>query len=443
MSFPRHSKYKASGVEWLGEVPEQWDVRKIRWLFEIRKRIAGDLGFDVFSITQQGIRIKDLESNDGQISMDYSKYQMVEVGDFAMNHMDLLTGGVDIASTRGVTSPDYRVVTIKDYAICHDRFFLALFQMCYRNKIFYGFGQGSSQLGRWRMPTEQFLDFVFPLPPLHEQVAIASFLDRETAKIDALVGEQRRLTELLKEKRQAVISHTVTKGLNADASLLDSGIDWLGKVPKHWNIAGLTKYIPVLVDYRGRTPTKVDDGVFLVTAKNIRDGKIDYFASEEFIAENEYEEVMRRGKLEIGDVLFTTEAPLGQVANVDRVEVALAQRVIKFRGDPDVLDNYFLKYWLMGTFAQADMEQLATGSTALGIKGSKVGQIRLCLPPLIEQVAIVRFLDEELAKLDTLTAEAQRAIDLLQERRTALISAAVTGQIDVRGLDYLEEEAAA
>ena len=166
--------------------------------------------------------------------MDYSKYQLVEVGDFAMNHMDLLTGGVDIAATRGVTSPDYRVVTIRDYSTCHDRFFLGLFQMCYRNKIFYGFGQGSSQLGRWRLPTEQFLDFVFPLPPLAEQTQIAGFLDRETGKIDELVAEQRRLMELLKEKRQAVISRAVTRGLNPAAPLKSSGIEWLGAVPAHW-----------------------------------------------------------------------------------------------------------------------------------------------------------------------------------------------------------------
>ncbi|MGB7746628.1 MAG: restriction endonuclease subunit S [Verrucomicrobiia bacterium] len=440
MSFPRYSKYKESGEEWLGQIPDHWNSRKVRWLFEIKKRIADALGFDVFSITQQGIKVKDLESNDGQISMDYSKYQIVEIGDFAMNHMDLLTGGVDIASSRGVTSPDYRVITIRDSSTNHDRYFLYLFQMAYRNKIFYAYGQGSSQLGRWRLPTEQFKDFQFPVPLKAEQENVAAFLDRETAKIDELVAEQQRLMELLKEKRHAIISHAVTRGLNPTVPMKASGIAWLGEVPAHWEVVGMTKYLSSLVDYRGRTPTKVDEGVFLLTARNIRDGKVDYTTSEEFIPESEYEDVMRRGKPEIGDVLFTTEAPLGQVANMDRTDVALAQRVIKFRGQTGILDNYFLKYWLMGCFAQADMEQLATGSTALGIKGSKVVQLRLCLPPNDEQRKIVTFLDTELAKLDDLTGEAQRAIDLLQERRTALISAAVTGQIDVRPL--LKKEAA-
>ena len=183
MSFSKYPKYKDSGVEWLGDVPEHWKVRKVRWLCTIKKRIAGELGHDVLSITQQGIKVKNLEGNDGQLSMDYSKYQFVEIGDFAMNHMDLLTGYLDIASARGVTSPDYRVFSIRDTDACHDEYILSVFQMGYRNKIFYAYGQGSSQLGRWRLPTEQFNELPFPLPPQDEQRKIASFINRETAKM--------------------------------------------------------------------------------------------------------------------------------------------------------------------------------------------------------------------------------------------------------------------
>lgn len=167
MSFPRYERYKDSGVEWLGEVPEGWDIRKIRRLCEIKKRVVGELGYDVLSITQQGLKIRDIDCNDGQLSMDYSKYQLVEIGDFAMNHMDLLTGYVDISTGLGVTSPDYRVFSIRDQTVCHDRYVLYLFQMGYKNRIFYAFGQGSSQLGRWRLPTEQFNELTFPVPPLH------------------------------------------------------------------------------------------------------------------------------------------------------------------------------------------------------------------------------------------------------------------------------------
>jgi len=112
VSFPRYESYKDSGVEWLGEVPKGWGIARVKHLFEIKKRIAGVEGYEVLSITQQGIKVKDIESGDGQLSMDYSKYQFVEFGDFAMNHMDLLTGYVDISPVLGVTSPDYRVFSV-------------------------------------------------------------------------------------------------------------------------------------------------------------------------------------------------------------------------------------------------------------------------------------------------------------------------------------------
>lgn len=270
------------------------------------------------------------------------------------------------------------------------------------------------------------------LPPVEEQNAIVPFLDRETAKIDTLISEQTKLLTLLAEKRQATISHAVTRGLNAKVPMKDSGVPWLGEIPTHWDVVGLTKYLESVVDYRGRTPTKVDDGIFLVTAKNIRNGAIDYLASQEYIDASEYSEVMRRGLPLKGDVLFTTEAPLGQVAMVDREDIALAQRIIKFRAMPERLTNEYLKAWIVGSACQFNLEQLATGSTALGIKGSKIGQVRLCLPPLDEQDKIVRHIDAEAAKLDTLKAEAERAIALLKERRSALIAAAVTGKVDVR-----------
>ena len=124
MSFPRYEQYKNSGADWLGYVPDHWETRRLRFVVEIKKRIVGELGPDILSITQQGIRVRDIESNDGQVSMDYSKYQTVEPGDFAMNHMDLLTGYVDISAVSGVTSPDYRVFSTRRDCGCDDRYLL-------------------------------------------------------------------------------------------------------------------------------------------------------------------------------------------------------------------------------------------------------------------------------------------------------------------------------
>jgi type I restriction enzyme, S subunit len=170
-----------------------------------------------------------------------------------------------------------------------------------------------------------------------------------------------------------------------------SGVEWLGKIPEHWESVGLTKYLKSLVDYRGKTPEKSKDGVFLVTARNIKNGIIDYSLSQEFVKDDEYDEIMRRGKPEIGDVLLTTEAPLGEVANVDNTSIALAQRIIKMQGRIDRLDNYFLKYWILGSSFAQNLQSLCTGSTALGIKASKLCLLKVLLPPLDEQESIAHF----------------------------------------------------
>ena len=172
--------------EWLDTIPSDWKQSKIKHRFKIKKRIAGELGHNVISITQRGAKIKDTESGKGQLSMDYSKYQLVEPGDFLMNHMDLLTGYIDIAKFDGVTSPDYRVFELIDID-SHPKYFLYIFQHCYRSKIFYAYGRGSSHFGRWRFPTVEFEDFYIPVPSINEQKLISSYLDKQTTQINSLI----------------------------------------------------------------------------------------------------------------------------------------------------------------------------------------------------------------------------------------------------------------
>jgi len=442
MSFPRYPEYKDSGVEWLGGVPGHWEVKRLRFVAELNPSKSEISALDrdtavsflpMEAIADDGTLNLDKEKTISEVESGYTYFRDGDVtvakitpcyenGKGAL--MKGLVNGIGFGTTELIVArprPDQIIGSYLHYLFISPDFR----------------GTGESHMygagGQKRVPDAFVRNFATAFPPVQEQAQIAAFLDRETAKIDGLVAEQRRLMELLKEKRQAVISHAVTRGLNPNAPMKPSGIEWLGDVPAHWNIGGLTRFIGPVVDYRGRTPTKVDDGVFLVTARNIRSGKIDYDASEEFVDPESAASLLARGRPEIGDLLFTMEAPLGQVALIDRVDIALAQRVVKFRGHPNVMRNDYLLYWFMSNACQARLETLATGSTALGIKASKLGMIECLVPPTDEQLSIVCHIEREAAKLDTLTAEAQHAIDLLQERRTALISAAVTGQIDVRG----------
>src|SRR6266516_457553 len=255
-------------------------------------------------------------------------------------------------------------------------------------------------------------------PSLDEQKKIALFLDSETQKIDSLISKKQTLIDLLKEERAAIINQAVTKGIDPNVEMKDSGIEWLGRIPNHWRPVPLKKHLLSVVDYRGKTPTKREDGeIFLVTARNIKGGIINYTLSQEYISKDDYNQVMQRGKPIIGDVLFTTEAPLGEVASVDRDDIALAQRIIKFRANPEYLDNYYLKEWLSSQSFQNNLQSYATGSTALGIKASKLNFLKLLLPPLGEQKMILYYISEEKAKIDNSIVNIQKEIALLQEYR--------------------------
>lgn len=192
------------------KIPEHWQMKKMKYIFEIKKDIAGKEGYDILSITQKGIKIKDISKNEGQLAQNYSNYQLVDIGDFAMNHMDLLTGWVDISKYAGVTSPDYRVFRFIDATGYDADYYLYLMQMCYMNRIFYGLGQGVSNLGRWRLQADKFLNFTIPEPPLKEQQEIAKYLSAKCGEIDVIIAKKEAFVEEMEAYKKSLIYEYVT-----------------------------------------------------------------------------------------------------------------------------------------------------------------------------------------------------------------------------------------
>ncbi len=301
-----YPKYKPSNIAWLGEIPEHWEVRKLKYIFSITKRISGELGHKVLSITQNGIKIKDIESGAGQLSMDYSKYQFVNKGDFAMNHMDLLTGYVDISNVDGVTSPDYRVFILNNDS-SDKSYLLFLLQLGYKLKLFYSLGQGVSQFGRWRLPAENFYHFQFPIPPLPEQTAIAAFLDFKLAKIDRFIRKKKQLIKLLNEQKAAIINDAVTKGIDPNTKTKPSSIEWLGDIPAHWEVRKL-KYVaecfPSNIDKHKR------DGEKEVRLCNYTDVyKNDFITNDmNLMVATATDEQIEKFSLKVGDVIMTKDS---------------------------------------------------------------------------------------------------------------------------------------
>lgn len=201
---------KNTDSNWMGDIPSHWSVDKVKQHFHIRKEIAGTEGYDVISITQQGLKIKDISLNEGQMAQSYVKYQFVHPGEYAMNHMDLLTGYMGLSTFDGVTSPDYRVFLLDDIEGCNKDYYLYIFQLGYTRKIFYGLGRGAANKGRWRMPAINFKNFEIPIPPIKEQNEIVEYIRKEVSNIDELITKIEKQISFLREYRTSLISDVVT-----------------------------------------------------------------------------------------------------------------------------------------------------------------------------------------------------------------------------------------
>ncbi|HQS49578.1 MAG TPA: restriction endonuclease subunit S, partial [Xanthobacteraceae bacterium] len=271
---------------------------------------------------------------------------------------------------------------------------------------------------------------------------IAAFLDRETAKIDALVEEQRRLIALLAEKRQAVISHAVTKGLDPTVPMKDSGVEWLGEVPVHWEVKRI-KWVAQMAS--GHTPDKkieaywTDCSIPWVSLHDISYLKINDYISEtvQYINELGVQNSSAR-ILPPRVVVFSRDATIGRCAITTR-EMAVSQHFIAWECGEGLLPEYLL--YCLRSMTQ-ELEKLTFGATVKTIGMPDVRSLSISVPPYADQVVLVRYIREMIAKIDDELALSQSSITLLQERRAALISAAVTGKIDVRGLGPAVEEAA-
>lgn len=196
---------KKTNYQYWPEIPVNWKLADIKYIFEIVKRIAGKEGYDILSVTQQGIKIKDISTNEGQIASNYSGYQLVYPTDYVMNHMDLLTGWVDCSQFEGVTSPDYRVFRLRNKSQNDLTYFKYVLQSCYFNRVFYSLGAGVSNLGRWRLQAETFNNFLFPVPPYLEQIEISKYLDEKCKKINTILASKEEQLILLENYKKTLI----------------------------------------------------------------------------------------------------------------------------------------------------------------------------------------------------------------------------------------------
>jgi len=426
MSFPRYQKYKDCGVEWLGEVPAHWEVKRVGYVFNERREKVSDKDFPALSVTKNGI-VPQLDT--AAKSDDGDNRKKVLTGDFVINSRSDRKGSAGASQLDGSVSLICTVLRPQEQV--HTPFVHHLLRCQPFQEEFYRNGKGIVA-DLWSTNYSEMRNILLGMPPLPEQTIIAAFLDRETAKIDGLVAEQRRLMDLLREKRQAVISHAVTRGLNPHAPMKPSGIEWLGDVPAHWEVRRLSSLSTKITNgYVG--PTRdilLDDGIRYLQSLHIKGNRIQF--NEPYYVSDQWSDQHRKSILEAGDVLIVQTGDIGQVAVVtEEFAGCNCHALIIVAPIRSAVDGEWMSWVLNSHYGFHTLLSIQTGALHPHLNCGNVKDISIPLPPLSEQGRIVAYVIDQVGEFDRLAAESKRAIELLTERRTTLISAAVTGKIKV------------
>ncbi len=434
--YKAYPAYRDSGVEWLGEIPPHWHSRQLKYLCSYNDEVLSETVGDDFEIEYVDIgSVSAIDGISGTETLLFGNApsrarRIVRDGDILIS-----TVRTYLEAIASVKAPPNNLIASTGFAVIRPNLFLNKGYAAYCLRASGFIKEVVARSVGVSYPAINASDLVnikTPEPSPTEQENIAAFLDHETAKIDALIEKQQRLIELLKEKRQAVISHAVTKGLNPNAPMKDSGVEWLGEVPAHWVVSRVKDVTTKIVDGPHFSPSYVDDGYMFLSARNI---KVDRWALSDakYISEENFREFNKRIKPEKGDVLLTKGGTTGVARAVDLdfdfqvwVHIAVLKTVKR------KIDHFFLAHTLNGKSCYEQSQLSTYGATNNDLGLSRIANIVFAAPPLEEQHAICDFINDKCSKLDNLISNSLVSIELMQERRTALISAAVTGKIDVR-----------
>lgn len=421
-----------SGIDWVGAIPQRWTVKKFRYLFAESQERNGETPVgEMLSVSgYRGIEVKIYgDENQKRQDEDLTTYRVVRPGQLVMNPMWLNYAGLGVSKLSGHVSPAYRAFWIAEgynKAFLHYLLRSEFYVRGY-TKFLTGIRPNSLQMSR-----ESLQSFPIITPPPEDQEAIVRFLDRETAKVDELIEKQEQMIRLLGEKRRAVISHAVTKGLDSTVPMRDSGVEWLGHVPAHWRGARL-KFSWRVIDCKHITAEFVDDGIPVASIREVQSWTVNLEGAKR-TTPSFYEMLIEGGRRPTaGDIIFSRNATVGETAKVtgDHPRFAMGQDVCLLRKLNSKSSTDFLLFVMRSQIIEAQLANFMIGSTFKRVNVEEVKNILLAVPPIEEQQAIADYLSLKVTKIDILISKAVQSIELMKERRVALISAAVTGKIDV------------
>ena len=422
----RYESYKDSGVEWLGEVPSHWESFPLFVQAKISS-ITNHIDKELLSVyLDRGVvRFSDVDEKRTNVtSLDLSKYQLVRKGNLVLNNQQAWRGSVGVSSYEGIVSPAYLILELSNKFDPHYANYLFRNSSMVSHYLIASKGVGTIQRNLYWGNLRRTPIFI---PPLSEQQKISQFLDDKTAKIDQAVDLAEKQIALLKEHKQILIQNAVIRGLNPDVPLKDSGVEWIGQVPEHWDVKKLKN---IALIFNGATPSSNnqdywDGNIVWITPKDINNIKF-ITSSERKITQKGYENC---GSYLVspGTIVITTRAPIGKVAITD-VELCTNQGC-KSLVLNEKINNIFLYYYL--TVSTEYLNSLGSGTTFMELSGTALGIIKVPFPSIQEQQQIADYLDTQTAKIDQAIALKTAHIEKLKEYKSVLINDVVTGKVQV------------
>lgn len=429
MDYKEYNNQIDSKIDWVGDIPQHWKKSKFKHEFSFSKSVNASKNPTILSLTLQGIKIRDISTNEGQIASSYDNYTKVYKRDIVLNPMDLISGFVDCSPVEGVISPAY--YTLKPNKDIDPEYYKYYLQKHYYERIFFPFAEGVSVDHRWTLKKEDFLNFSLIKPPLGEQKQISKYLDKQTSKIDATIAKNKELIELLEEKKIALINHIVTKGLNPNIQMKNSGVKWIDKIPEHYQMMKISNMFNNIGS--GTTPKSSNEEYYL-------DGDINWLITGDLNDEYIYETSIQITTKALHDISSLKIYPQDSLViamyggtigklGILKVETCTNQACCVLSGSNN-LNIKYVYYWFLGY--RNEIISLSYGGGQPNISQDVIKNLKIIVPPLNEQTNIVDYLDNEITNINASISKINESIDLLEEYKISLIHHAVTGKIDVR-----------
>lgn len=426
----RYSEYKDSGVQWLGKIPKHWDIIKAKYLWNEMFSFSENGSENLLSVSQyDGVTQAKNESR----SESLKGYKKVAKDNLVINIMLAWMGGLGVSEYNGIVSPAYCVYRLKKAA--NPKFMHYL----YKTPIYLAeFARHSTGVipSRWRMYTDDFGQVLTLVPPIDEQDMIVSYLDKVTSKIDEAIAQQQKMIDLLNERKQIIINNAVTKGLNPDVPMKDSGVDWIGEIPEHWEVMKtlFTLSMPI-TDGPHETPLLYEDGIPFVSAEAVSmgNGGINFNHIRGYISKTFYDECCKKYTPQRYDIyMIKSGATTGKVAIVETdVKFTIWSPLAVFRCNQQIMNPYYLFFVLQSKFYQLQVQLGWSYGTQQNIGMRTLEKLKVTVPPVCEQVMIANKIKEKLVPINNAIKIANEQITLLYERKQLIINNVVMGKVKV------------